>query len=51
MVKKIKVRVAREEVLSAEMIIVLKERIQKVKEEVIKLKLARGVRTCHPVEL
>ena len=47
----VKVRLAREEVLSAEMIIVLKERMQRVKEEVTKLNLARGVRTCHPVEL
>ena len=46
----VKVRLALEEVLSAEMIIVLKERMQRVKEEVTKLKLGRGVRTCHPVE-
>ena len=47
----VKVRLAREEVPSGEMIIVLKERMQRVKEEVIKLNLARGVRTCHPAEL
>ena len=39
------------EVLSGEMTIVLKERMLRVKVEVIQLNWGRGVRTCHQAEL
>ena len=46
----VKVKLGLDEVLSAEMTIVLKERMQKVRVEVIRLN-SKGAKTCRLVEL